>query len=154
MNYAHIHLFLNHLPFIGLLISFLFLSYYLLKEKYDAVKPFLFMVVLLSIITVPVFLTGDSAEETLKNLPGIQESIIDSHENAAWITFAIMMAIGVLSIAALYLMQKTKNIAAWFRFFLLFLMLAALISFARTALFGGQIRHTELITINLPADTE
>lgn len=71
MNPTHIHLFLNHLPFIGIIISFIFLAYYLVKEKYETVKPFLLLVFVLSLITIPVFLTGDPAGETLKKLPGI-----------------------------------------------------------------------------------
>lgn len=65
-----------------------------------------------------------------------------------------MMAAGLLSSIGLYLLRKTKSITAWFRFFFLFLMLAAIVSFGYTAKLGGQIRHSEISSITVPVDVK
>jgi hypothetical protein len=144
MNPTHIHLFLNHLPFIGLIFSVLFLFYFMIKKNYDMVKVILYIFVLLAIVTVPVFLTGDPAGETVKKIAGIDESIIDRHEDAAWISFSLMIATGLLAIVGIYMIKKSKSMVTWFKFSLMFIALACAISLGRTASFGGDIRHSEI----------
>ena len=144
MNFTHIHLYLNHLPFIGLMFSFGFLFYFLIRKNYDMVKIFLYIFVFLTVLTVPVFLTGDPAGETVKGITGIDESLVDSHEDAAWISFSLMIATGLLAVVGIVMIKKSKSMITWFRFSLLIVALACIISLGRTASLGGDIRHPEI----------
>lgn len=144
MNPTHAHLFLNHLPLIGSMFTLIFLIYFVYKNNSEAVKIFLYVFILLALITIPVVLTGDPAGETVKAIPGFNESVVDNHEDAGWISFYLVEALGVLAIIGLVLIKKSGNIKNWFKYSFIILAVISIVSFARTANLGGEIRHTEI----------
>lgn len=146
MDLTHVHLFMNHLPIWGSIFTFLFILYSFYKKNVDFLKVFLWLFVFIAIITIPVFLTGDPAGETVKNLPGINESVVDNHENAAWVSLILIEATGVFVLVGIFLIRKSGNIAAWFKYSLTFLMIVCIASFTWTANLCGEIRHTEIRT--------
>lgn len=146
MDLTHIHLFMNHLPIWGSIFTFLFILYSFYKKNTDYLKIFLWLFVFIAIITIPVFLTGDPAGETIKNLPGINESVIDSHEDAAWISLILIEVTGAFILLGIFLIRKRGVAAAWFKYSLTILMIACIVSFTWTANLGGEIRHTEIRT--------
>ncbi len=83
MNQAHFHLLLNHAPIIGpafgiavLLAGFIF--------KSDPVKrAALGIFVLAALLAIPAFLTGEGAEEIVEKLPGVNETLMETHEDVS-----------------------------------------------------------------------
>jgi len=146
MDFTHVHLFLNHLPLIGTFFTLIFLIYFVYKNNIEAVKIFLYVFILLALITIPVVLTGDPAGETVKAIPGFNESVVDTHEDAGWISFYLMEVIGALAIVGLILIKKSGNIKSWFKYSFIILAVISIVSFGRTANLGGEIRHTEIRT--------
>ena len=156
MNSTHAHLLLNHFPVIGTLIGTMILLYGLLIKNINIQKVSLATIVVMTLIAIPVFLTGEPAEEAVENLPGVAESIIESHEEAAEVAFWVMMLTGVFALITLGL-QIVNN--PFSKTFVLIALISGIISFGlmgRTAYLGGQIRHTEIrsnsTVVNNPAN--
>jgi len=144
MNDAHLHLLLNHLPILGVLFGLLILtSGFFLKNK--AVKQTaLGLFVLSAILAIPAYLTGEPAEEMVEGLPGVTESLIESHEDLANIFLWMVGALGLFSLATFYADFKSKRIAPTL-FVLTFVAAIGTMVFAQqVGVSGGEIRHTEI----------
>lgn len=144
MDFTHLHLILNHFPIIGTIIAVFILIYGIFKNYLPVQKVSLALIVVLAIISIPVFLTGEPAEETVENLPGISELLIEAHEEAAEASIWVMEFTGILAFVAFLLISGKRKIAT---FSVYLVALAGLLSFvmmARTGYLGGQIRHSEI----------
>ncbi len=144
MNWAHIHLLLNHIPVIGMLFGVLLLLVAMVKKD-EAIKALsLQFFVLLAVLTVPVYLTGDPAAHVVRSLPGVTREIVERHDDAATVAFIGMIVLGVLALVGLILQYRTKSLPAWIVTLALVMSLAEAGWLAWTANLGGQIRHTEI----------
>jgi hypothetical protein len=83
MNWAHIHLSLNHLPVVGIIFGVLLLLLALLRKSEELKRVSLGVFVLTALLALPVYFTGEPAEEVVEHVPGVAESLIGRHENAA-----------------------------------------------------------------------
>jgi uncharacterized membrane protein len=144
MNWAHVHLMINHVPVIGLLGVILLLVYSLVRKS-DEVKMVSFtLFVLIALMTLAVFFTGQAAEDAVKKLPGVTEASIGRHEEMADVALVLMETLGVAALAGLFFLRRSGAIPKWIVVIVLLLSLvtAAVVGF--TANLGGQIRHTEI----------
>jgi hypothetical protein len=94
-------------------------------------------------------------EEVVEYLPGVAESLIERHENAA--LFALLMAgvTGIAALTGLILFRPTKRLPGWAVVAALVLSLATSRLMVWTANLGGEIRHTEIRAgFTAPAETE
>lgn len=148
MNQTHIHLLLNHFPIIGTLIGSCLLLWGIIKKN-DHIKSLsALLLACMALVAIPVFLTGEPAEESVEHLGGVKEQVIKLHEEAAEIAIWLMGITGIISLTAMLLAFK-KHRQANIVFMLTFILSAVCFaSMARTGYLGGQIRHTEISTIN------
>jgi len=144
MDFTHLHLLLNHFPMIGTLIAILFLAYGVYSGSKSTTKMALFTIVLMAILAIPVFLTGEPAEEAVENLPGVTEAIIEEHEEAAKLAIWIMAFLGALSAVSLVSLITSNQMNKALMGTTLLLGLITFGAMARTGYLGGQIRHTEI----------
>ena len=96
----------------------------------------------MALVAIPVFLTGEPAEESVENLPGVSEAIIGQHEEAAELAFWVMEALGVFSLFAFFIKGEGGRKAVVGATFALSLATFGLMAY--TGYLGGQIRHTEI----------
>jgi hypothetical protein len=144
MNWAHVHLLINHVPVIGVL-GILLVFVYGLARKSDEVKLLgLGLFVLIALITIAVYLTGGAAENMVKNLPGVTQSSIGTHEEMALLALVLMELLGVVALGGLFLFRKSGAFPQWYIALLLVIALASAGVVGLTANLGGQIRHTEI----------
>lgn len=144
MNQAHWHLMLNHFPVTGTLFGIvIWLSGWRLKEG-SMQRVALGWMILMGLITIPVYLTGQNAHEIIHDMPGVSHDIIDQH--AQWALYALI-AIEASALLALIGLWKhrpfSREISHLWKGAIL---IAAFLGFAfafYTAHLGGQIRHTE-----------
>jgi uncharacterized membrane protein len=144
MNTTHLHLLLNHFPIIGTLIGSGLLLWGILRKQNNLKSAGAAVLFVMAVIAIPVYTTGEPAEESVENLPGVSDAMIELHESAATIAIWLLGITGFLSLAAL-VMDFRKKTAAGFIFIVSFVL--SVISFAamaRTGYYGGQIRHTEI----------
>ncbi len=142
MDLTHLHLLLNHFPIIGTIAGIGIMLWGLLKNDTGVQKAVLGLWVVLTVITLPVMKTGEEAEETVENIPGISENIMHEHEEAAEFALWWMIALGALSLVALITGRNGLNKKLVYAAFAVSLMTFAVM--ARTGYLGGQIRHTEI----------
>ncbi|HEX5082515.1 MAG TPA: hypothetical protein VFY40_10745 [Blastocatellia bacterium] len=155
MNWAHIHLSLNHLPVVGIIFGALLLLLALLRKSEELKRVSLGVFVFTALLALPVYFTGEPAEEVVEHLSGVAEPLIERHENAA--LFALLMAggAGVVALAGLILFRRAEKMPGWIVAATLVLSLATSALMGWTANLGGQIRHTEIGPgFTAPAETE
>ncbi|MBL7741087.1 MAG: hypothetical protein JNK14_17830 [Chitinophagaceae bacterium] len=144
MNTTHLHLLLNHFPIIGTLIGSGLLVWGVTRKQNTIKMAAALILAVMAIVAIPVYLTGEPAEESVENLPGISESLIELHEEAAVIAIWLMSITGLASLVALlFAWQKRKATGTVF-ILVLVLSVFAFGTMARTGYYGGQIRHTEI----------
>ena len=145
MDAVHIHLLLNHVPVLATIFAVPLFAYALLRKSDELKRMSLLILVFSALVAIPVYLTGEPAEETVEKLAGVSEAMIEQHEDSAKLSMILLMITGGLSLVGLFLMwSKRAFVAGWF--VLLSLVLSALtaVMMARTANLGGQIRHSEI----------
>jgi hypothetical protein len=145
MDLVHIHLLLNHIPVFGLLIGFLILSWGTLRDYGEVKNTGLVVLFVTSLVAIPVYLTGEPAEEVVEKLPGVSEQIIGLHEDAAIYSLVLCIGTGIVAFLALIVRRfLSETIARFGIFFVLILALIAGASIAYTSNLGGQVRHSEI----------
>ena len=145
MDLTHLHLMLNHLPVVGVIFGFLILLWGFLRGYEEVKNVGLVILIFTAAAAVPVYLTGEPAEEAVENLPGVAEQIIEIHESSALLSLILAIVTGAGALAALIL--KQLSFVAIARFSGIAVLLLSFVTgafMARTANLGGQIRHTEI----------
>lgn len=151
MNWTHVHLFLNHVPVMGTLFGILLLAAAMAMHSTQLKKVSLTVFVLVALAALPVYFTGEPAEETVKHLPGVHEVNIEQHEAAAKLSLMVMEALGVLALGVLLLSHRSNTVPTGLLFATLLISLIAGGLIARTANLGGQIRHSEIRVAATPS---
>jgi hypothetical protein len=140
---VHIHLLLNHVPVLGSIGCLLFLAVGLARRSREVTAIALFATVVTALLTIPVFLTGEPAEDTAEKLPGVMKEFIHEHEEAAEVAFTAMEVAGGLALLTLIVGLK-RDTPRWATVLTLVVLLVAAGLIARAAALGGEIRHTEI----------
>ena len=144
MSTTHLHLILNHIPVLGTAFGLGLLVFALWRKSNELKKTALGVFVISALLAVPVYLTGEPAEDVVKLLPGVSKPIIEQHEEVAGVAFTGVMVLGVVALAGLLLFRRGKVVPAWFTSIMLAASLIVSGLMAWTANLGGQVRHTEI----------
>ncbi len=144
MDATHLHLILTHFPIVGTFIAVGIFSFGLFTDNKSAKKIALIVFILMAILSIPVFLTGEEAEESIEHLPGISEQVIEAHEEFAEIAIWFMAALGVISLVDLLFLIKDFSFVKTWNILTLFISLITLGLFVKVGSLGGAIRHTEI----------
>ncbi|MGF2411961.1 hypothetical protein [Ferruginibacter sp.] len=144
MNATHLHLLLNHFPVIGTLIGSGLLLWGIVKKQDNVKSIAAALLALMAIIAIPVYLTGEPAEESVEKLPAVSEAMIELHEDAASIAIWLMGITGIASLAALLFAWQKRKTAGVVFVAAAVLSVVCFAAMARTGYYGGQIRHSEI----------
>lgn len=109
MDATHFHLLLNHFPVVGTLIGSALLFWGILKKQSNIKSSAAVILAIISIVAIPVYLTGEPAEETIEKLPGVSDTMIELHEEAATIAIWLMGLTGLMALLALFFYWKKKR---------------------------------------------
>ena len=143
MNSVEMHLALTHVPVILSLVGLIFLIVAILKRNRTLTKTSYIIILIAGVAALPVFFSGEGAEEAVEHLPGISEATIERHEGVAKLAMIAIAATGVLSLAALYFFRWVVA-SHILKATVLLLAVTSGGLMAQTALLGGQIRHSEI----------
>jgi len=146
MDATHFHLVLTHFPIIGTIIGIGILAYGQLFKNIEIQKVALATFILMAILTIPAFVTGEEAEETVEHIAGISEQLIENHEELAEKAIWLMGLLGGLSLISFYAIIKKLSFAKTMTLITLVVSLATFGLFAQVGNLGGQIRHSEIRT--------
>lgn len=146
MDLTHLHLLITHLPIFGSLLATLVLVFGMWKKS-DTTRIAAYYMLIISALGAGIaYLTGESAEETVEKIQGVSENAIDQHADFAAYALIALIAVGVVSLIAIYLEHVKSSLTKSIATVTLFLALISFGLVARTGYLGGQIRHTEIIT--------
>jgi uncharacterized membrane protein len=143
MNSSQIHLALTHVPVILSILGLVVMIVAMAKRNDTLTRTAFFILLFAGLAAVPVYYTGEGAEETVEHLPGVSEAIIEKHEDVAKIGFGTILVTAIGSLAALVVYRKT-DIMRLLKPFVFLLALATAGIMVATAHFGGQVRHSEI----------
>ena len=144
MNWPHVHLMINHFPEVGIFGAVALLIYSLVRKSEEIKRLSFGLFVLLALITLGVFFTGQAAEDTVKKLPNVTEAYIGRHEEMAELALVLMETLGLAALAGLLFLRESGAIPKWIVLAVLILSLITAVLVGYTANLGGQIRHTEI----------
>jgi uncharacterized membrane protein len=151
MNAAHLHLMLNHLPLVGTAFGLALLARGQWKKSDELKRVSLGLLVLVTVLAVPAYLTGEPAEEIVEKMPGVEHSMVEQHEEAAQVAFIAQIVLGVGALGGLLFFRRGRTIPNWFAGAILVIALVVSGLMARTANLGGEVRHPEIRSGASPA---
>jgi hypothetical protein len=145
MNWAHVHLALNHFPVVGAIGIALLLGLSLLRKSPELTRVSLALFVLLGLVTVLVYLTGGEAEQLVEDLPGVSEARIETHEEISLIATAVVVLGALGALGAMLRWRGPRRLPTGVLAGLFGVSLLASGLMFWTANTGGQIRHSEIL---------
>ena len=154
MNAAQVHLFLNHLPIVGLFFGVALLGIGLFRKQHILAQAGLIIMLFVSIVAVPTNVSGEGAEGVLKeqvkngNITEEQWDIMHEelhhHEEEAELGFYFLIALGVLSLLSLVLFSDNPQRNLMLRYVSLVAGLLIFVWMMKVGHSGGLIRHPEI----------
>jgi len=144
MDAAHLHLMLNHFPLAGMLGALMIVTLGRCSKNEALTRTGLALVVLTGALTFPTFLTGEPAEKAIEHLPGISESLIEAHEEAAEKIVWLVGIAAAISAAGLIQAFRKGVTPRWAVIGVLGLGVATAASLAWVNNLGGRISHPEI----------
>ena len=73
MDLTHLHLLLNHFPIVGTALAVALMLWGIFKQNTTTKINAAAILVAMALVSIPVFFTGEPAEETVEHLPGISQ---------------------------------------------------------------------------------
>jgi len=143
MNWAYLHLAINHFPIVGIIIGTLILISGLAFKNEGVKISGLGTVLFSAILAIVAYLTGDPAEKVVEGLPGIAESLINKHEDLATISMYLVIPAGLMAALTLYSIWKKERSVNLLLSLTLTLSIISSVALLYTGRTGGLIRHSE-----------
>ncbi len=144
MNWPYFHLLINHFPIVGISLAVLYWVVALVRKGRELQTVGMWLIVLLAVMTIPTFISGDEAAEALSSLPMVSPEQVEAHHEAAEWSLILMEVLGVWSLAGWVLFRKKATYPAWFLYITLLLAIVVGGAMARTGNLGGKIMHLEI----------
>ncbi len=154
MNQAHLHLLLNHFPVIGTILCLLLLLAAILRKSHELKRISLAALVLIALLAIPAYLTGEPAEDIVENIPGVSKALIEPHEEAALAAIISMSVTGIFALFGLIWVRGKKSFPSWIMTAALLLTAVSVGLMAQTANLGGKIHHPEISGVSTTAPAE
>ena len=144
VNVPHLHLLMNHLPTVGTVIALglFLLSFVRRSEHLNHASLEVFF--LISLGSLPVYLTGLAAQAAITGRPDVSAEAIAAHHDGALLAFIFVEIIGFVAWLALWQFRRHSRPAAWTTPAILLLGVVTLTLMAGAASVGGEIRHPEI----------
>src|SRR6266851_6290100 len=113
MNFAHLHLLLNHFPIIGTLVGLGLFLISLVGKNEDLRRASLIIFSTMALVAIPTFFSGTGAQGAIKKLPGVSEALIERHQGSAMLALLFMEITGALALVALWQSHAIARPARW-----------------------------------------
>jgi hypothetical protein len=144
MDLAHIHLLLNHFPTVGSIIGGGLFVLSLITNSDDLKRASLVVLMGVSLIAIPTYISGNGAQDAIKSLPGVSKGLIETHEGAALVALGLMEVTGAFAWLGLWQFRRLARVPRWNLAVILVLTLMSFGLMARASNLGGEIRHAEI----------
>jgi hypothetical protein len=143
MNLAHLHIVLNHIPTLGTVLGLALLIWSLIKKSDQVNKLSLQVLVVMAILVLPTYLSGNAAQWLIQNQqPPV--GLIESHEDSAMATLFLITITGTLAWFGLWQYRRFSRPGFWNSTAVLIFSIATTGFILRTSNLGGKISHPEV----------
>jgi hypothetical protein len=102
------------------------------------------VIFVIALLTMPVYMTGVAADHSLRKMPGVSETAMSVHQDAALAGFTVAEFAGFVAWVALWQSRRKGRAAPGLVPAVLVLTAASLALMGRAANLGGDIRHPEI----------
>ena len=143
MNWAYVHVIINHFPIVGVIIGTVILIAGMVFKNEGIKISGLGTIVFAALMAVVTDLTGDPAKEAVKGLPDVVQSLVNKHEDIASIALFLIIPAGLMAALTLYSIWKKEKSVNFLLIITLVLSLVSCGAMTYVGRTGGQIRHTE-----------
>jgi uncharacterized membrane protein len=143
MNWAYLHVIINHFPIVGVIIGTLILIAGMVFKNEGIKISGLGTLVFAALMAVVVDLTGDPAREAVRGTPDFVLSLINRHENIAVVALFIIIPAGLLAAVTLFSIWKKVHAVKFLMIMTLIISLISCVAMGYVGRTGGQIRHLE-----------
>lgn len=148
MNAPHFHLLANHVVILAVMLGIPLMLAGLMRQSKDLKRAAMLFFLLAAALVLPVHESGESSEEVVEKLPGVSETLIEEHEEAAELARLLTVLLGIGALAGLAATRAPEGNGggwrSWVPRALLVLAVVDAAALARTGNLGGQIRHSEI----------
>jgi len=152
---VHVHLLLNHFPTVGLIVSFGLFLLALLQKSDDLKRGGLAALFAIALISLPTYMSGYSAQKSVRNVAGVSQEVIDLHQRSALFALIFMEATGVLAWYGLWCSRRRSSSGPRITAAVIVLSATTIGLMASAANVGGEIRHPEILSDpNAPVATQ
>lgn len=144
LSATHLHLMLNHVPVLGTIFVLILLLWGLAWRSRELTSLGLLFTVILALVTIPIYLTGDPTEHQQRQAAWFDRDRAHDHEEAAERGLIAILVTGTLALGAMYLRRGGRPGNAALTGAVAGGVAVSAGLFALAALAGGQIHHEEL----------
>ena len=144
-NFVHMHLLLNHVPTVGTIVALGLLLLAFAKRSEELKRGALALFFAIALISLPMYMTGYSAQKAIKDRPGVSAALIQRHQSAALVALILMEATGVAAWFGLWQGKKPTGASRWNAPVVLLLATVTVGLMASASTIGGQISHPEIM---------
>src|SRR6516225_7123539 len=150
MNLVHVHLWLNHLPILGTLIALALFVISLAFDRDDLKQAGLALFVMIALFSIPAYMSGNAAQNEIKDDPGFSMELIQAHQGSALMAFLFIELTGAVSLIGLWRFSRSEKNpwmerpAKWNLIAVLALAITTSGVMAVAGNTGGEIRHSEI----------
>ncbi len=142
MNYAHVHIILNHFPTIGTVLGLLLFLYALLRKHDELKEVSLVIFMVMAMLGIPTFITGAAAESAISARS--DTVLVEAHKDAAVLAFVFLAITGTFSWLGLWQARRFGRMATWNKGVVLALSIVTVVCMINTGTMGGEISHAEI----------
>lgn len=144
MNYAHIHIVLNHFPTIGTVLGTALFAYAIWKrnEELKNISFVIFMV--MALLAIPTFITGAAADRAIAGRDQLDTVAVDLHQSAAVTASVFLWLTGTFAWLALWQVRRYRTASTWTTGLTLVLSVITIATMMQAGSLGGEISHLEI----------
>jgi len=153
MNYAHIHILLNHFPSIGTFFGLALFVYALWKKNQDLQILSFIIFMVMAALAIPTVITGLAADVAISERPGVNPAMVELHRDAAVWAFGFLALTGTFAWLALWQYRRFKAPSQWTVWTVMGLSIITLALMMQTGTLGGEISHPEIRAEGVPEVT-
>jgi uncharacterized membrane protein len=144
LNLSHLHLLLNHFPTIGTIVGLGLFFTGLIGKSSDLKRASLAVFLMIALIAIPTYATGNAAMQRLTGEPGVSEDLMEAHQAVALLALIIMEFTGLAAWFGLWQFRRVGRFARWTIPAVLILSILTVGLMGQAANIGGEIRHPEI----------
>ncbi|MFN3405330.1 MAG: hypothetical protein ACK40G_14615 [Cytophagaceae bacterium] len=144
MNSTHWHLMLNHVPLLGMLFGFFIYVSGLIWRSTGLRRAGLITFIVVGIVAIPVYLTGDEAEHVVEHLPGVNESMLEEHEEMGKLGMIFSLGVACLALIGLLKFNAEGKLKTAINMLIIAGSLLTFMWMSGLSYTGGLIRHSEI----------